>query len=78
MIHAGERDASLWSSVVLPLLVPDLPVFLWWLDRPDSDLVKRGTQLVKLPEQTLSAFMNKDLTILGHDGIYERAIQFLI
>ncbi|MCI0603643.1 glucose-6-phosphate dehydrogenase assembly protein OpcA [bacterium] len=38
MIHAGERDASQWSSVVLPLLVPDLPVFLWWHDRPDSDL----------------------------------------
>ena len=37
MIHAGERDASQWSSVVLPLIVPDLPVFLWWHDRPDSD-----------------------------------------
>ncbi len=239
MIHAGERDSSQWSSVVLPLLVPDLPVFLWWHDRPDSDLdlmnavleacdhliidsellqnlsfiaevmkthgdwlaisdlnwarltpwrsalagfyehpdcrpyyedltqieiecesplqesrkallllgwlasslnwrwaerphlqnskqqrisvslrcnqsdsdrlrrvrlisrdaefvvsvvpdasylqaeitiqkEKRGTQLIKLPEQTLSAFLNKEVTILGHDRIYERAIQFLL
>jgi glucose-6-phosphate dehydrogenase assembly protein OpcA len=36
MIHAGERDVAQWSSMVLPLLIPDLPVFLWWKDRPDA------------------------------------------
>lgn len=38
VIHAGERDPFRWSSVVLPLIVPDVPVFLWWNDPPHADL----------------------------------------
>jgi glucose-6-phosphate dehydrogenase assembly protein OpcA len=37
MIRAGGRDPLQWSSAVLPLLVPDLPVFLWWSDSLTSD-----------------------------------------
>jgi glucose-6-phosphate dehydrogenase assembly protein OpcA len=38
MIHAGERDPHQWSSIVLPLIVPDVPVFLWWKENPDTNL----------------------------------------
>jgi glucose-6-phosphate dehydrogenase assembly protein OpcA len=38
MIHAGDRDPFQWSSIVLPLIVPDVPVFLWWRDHPDEDV----------------------------------------
>jgi glucose-6-phosphate dehydrogenase assembly protein OpcA len=37
MIHAGPRDPHQWSSIVLPLVVRDVPVFLWWDDHPESD-----------------------------------------
>ena len=38
MIHSGDRDPFQWSSIVLPLIVPDVPVFLWWQDHPEADL----------------------------------------
>ncbi|MGH9857188.1 MAG: glucose-6-phosphate dehydrogenase assembly protein OpcA, partial [Acidobacteriota bacterium] len=38
MIHAGERDPYQWSSIVLPLIMPDVSVFLWWKDHPEADL----------------------------------------
>ena len=38
MIHAGDRDPFQWSSIVLPLIVTDVPVFLWWQDHPEADL----------------------------------------
>jgi glucose-6-phosphate dehydrogenase assembly protein OpcA len=38
VVHAGKRDPLQWSSIALPLIVPDLPVFLWWNDSIDADL----------------------------------------
>src|ERR1041385_3477291 len=30
MIRGYKESALQWSSAVVPLIVPDLPVFLWW------------------------------------------------
>jgi glucose-6-phosphate dehydrogenase assembly protein OpcA len=62
MIHAGERDASQWSSVVLPLLVPDLPAFLWWHDRPDSDLDLLNTVLEACDRLIIDSALLRDLS----------------
>jgi len=37
----------------------------------------RGSQLIQMPDESLSAFLAKELTILDHDRIYEQAIRFL-
>jgi len=37
----------------------------------------RGSQLIQLPLESLSTFLSKELMILGHDRIYEKAIRFL-
>ena len=41
VIHGAKATGLQWSSVVLPLLIPDLPIFLWWHDPPNvsSDLL---------------------------------------
>jgi glucose-6-phosphate dehydrogenase assembly protein OpcA len=36
-----------------------------------------GSQLIQIPDESLSAFLAKELTILDHDRIYEKAIRFL-
>jgi hypothetical protein len=37
----------------------------------------RGTQVVKLPDQTLSGLIRREVSILGRDEIHERALGFL-
>lgn len=45
---SGEGDARV-RSVVIPLLVPDLPVFLWWTDSPPQ--ARRFDDLVTLADR---------------------------
>jgi glucose-6-phosphate dehydrogenase assembly protein OpcA len=37
----------------------------------------RGSQLIQIPDESLSSFLAKELLILDHDRIYEKAIRFL-
>jgi glucose-6-phosphate dehydrogenase assembly protein OpcA len=82
-LNCRKRDIDQLRSVKLTsrdseFLISLMPDELYLRSKITIQKEKRGTQLIKLPEQTLSAFLNKELTILGHDRIYERAIQFLV
>lgn len=52
MLRTAGDVADRLASVVVPLLVPDLPVFVWWTDTPPigerhfEDLVSLGDRLV--------------------------------
>ena len=47
----GDFDERV-ASVVIPLLVPDLPVFLWWTGTPPSD-ARHLDDLVKLADRLI-------------------------
>lgn len=47
----GDFDERV-ASVVIPLLVPDLPVFLWWTGTPPSD-ARRLDDLVRLANRLI-------------------------
>jgi len=48
---SGDFDERV-ASVVIPLLVPDLPVFLWWTGTPPSD-ARRLDDLVTLADRLI-------------------------
>jgi glucose-6-phosphate dehydrogenase assembly protein OpcA len=48
---SGDFDERV-ASVVIPLLVPDLPVFLWWTGTPPSD-ARRLDDLVMLADRLI-------------------------
>lgn len=37
LVRTASEDAERLASVVIPLLIPDLPVFLWWTETPPLD-----------------------------------------
>ena len=60
----GDFDERI-ASVVIPLLVPDLPVFLWWTGTPPSD-ARRVDDLVTLADRLIvdsADFARADLTL---------------
>jgi glucose-6-phosphate dehydrogenase assembly protein OpcA len=38
LIRGQKQSALQWSSAVVPLLLPDLPVFLWWHESAGEDM----------------------------------------
>ena len=60
----GDFDERV-ASVVIPLLVPDLPVFLWWTGTPPSD-ARHVDDLVTLADRLIvdsADFARADLTL---------------
>ena len=60
----GDFDQRV-ASVVIPLLVPDLPVFLWWTGTPPSD-ARHLDDLVKLADRFIvdsADFARADVTL---------------
>jgi glucose-6-phosphate dehydrogenase assembly protein OpcA len=60
----GDFDERV-ASVVIPLLVPDLPVFLWWTGTPPSD-ARHLDDLVTLADRLIvdsADFARADLTL---------------
>jgi glucose-6-phosphate dehydrogenase assembly protein OpcA len=60
----GDLDERI-ASVVIPLLVPDLPVFLWWTGTPPRD-ARHLDDLVKLADRFIldsADFARADLTL---------------
>ena len=60
----GDFDERV-ASVVIPLLVPDLPVFLWWTGTPPSD-ARRLDDLVELADRFIvdsADFARADVTL---------------
>ena len=60
----GDFDERV-ASVVIPLLVPDLPVFLWWTETPPSD-GRHVDDLVTLADRLIvdsADFARADLTL---------------
>jgi glucose-6-phosphate dehydrogenase assembly protein OpcA len=60
VIQAAGEEVGRLPSLVRPLVIPDLPVFLWWRDRPDfqNDLFTefiRGSDRVILDSTDLAA-----------------------
>ena len=66
----GDDDARV-QSVVVPLLVPDLPVFLWWTDSPPE--ARRFDDLLAIADRLVvdsADFARPDVTLarLAHLG----------
>jgi glucose-6-phosphate dehydrogenase assembly protein OpcA len=67
LLHAHGEVATHLASLVTPLLIPDLPVILWWPGRPDfdnplfDDLCELGDRLVV---DTDEGFEREDLVRL--------------
>jgi glucose-6-phosphate dehydrogenase assembly protein OpcA len=60
----GDADDRL-ASVVIPLLVPDLPVFLWWTGTPPHD-TRRYDELIAVADRLIvdsSDFARPDVTL---------------
>ena len=60
----GDADERI-ASVVIPLLVPDLPVFLWWTGTPPHD-TRRFDDLLALADRLIvdsADFARPDLTL---------------
>ena len=60
----GDADERL-VSVVIPLLVPDLPVFLWWTGTPPQD-ARRFDDLLELADRLIvdsADFARPDVTL---------------
>ena len=60
----GDADERV-ASVVIPLLVPDLPTFLWWTGTPPSD-ARRFDDLVALADRLIvdsADFARPDVTL---------------
>ncbi len=76
----GDSDERL-ASAVIPLLLPDLPVFLWWTDTPPSDrrqfddLLVLANRLIvdsedfARPEETLARLSSICGRGAGHFGV---------
>lgn len=60
----GDADERI-ASLVIPLLVPDLPVFLWWTDTPPHD-ARRFDDLIELADRLIvdsADFARPDVTL---------------
>lgn len=71
----GDFDERV-ASVVIPLLVPDLPVFLWWTGTPPKD-ARRLDDLVKLADRFIvdsADFARADRTLPEVASLAHRSV----
>lgn len=76
LIHAHGQVAEHLASLVTPLLIPDLPVMLWWPDRPqfDSRLFNDLCELAdRLVVDTDEGFQREDFPLLLEVARRDRA-----